>query len=467
MDTVRTFALAAALLATLTAAAQPAGRKSWDEGWASSQDGASQDVTYAKVLSVTSRDLRKDIRLEVDGLYPDAVVYVNGQEAGGRFGASVSWAVEITPFLVPGSNVIKMDLGGRPLEDGSVWLTSTEKTAVALWGSALSVQPADEGTARVTQRLTIRTDGLQVADIHTLILFRGAQRLQTVAEARSTERVYDGKEVVQSFDLLDARLWSPGAPNLYIARTTVEGADGSKDVYETTFGIRSAEFRADGFYLNGEKTVPKAVRLEDSTSRDRDVWARRLLVMKKLGCNTLEVGPNPPLPQLLDLCDVLGLMVADTCPAAEEEGVVTLVRRDRNHPSVILWNVPEALADICRREDPARPVADSVHRLDAVRPERETHPAGAGVRVVPSLDYKGEELCFVTAQILDRAGVGVTDAASRISFSVQGPAVLAGGDAGDPALPFGMASALVRRTGEGPVTVTVMAKGLRKAVITL
>ena len=163
MDTVRTFALAAALLAALTAAAQPAGRKSWDEGWASSQDGASQDVTYAKVLSVTSRDLRKDIRLEVDGLYPDAVVYVNGQEAGGRFGASVSWAVEITPFLVPGSNVIEMDLGGRPLEDGSVWLTSTEKTAVALWGSALSVQPADEGAARVTQRLTIRTDGLQVA----------------------------------------------------------------------------------------------------------------------------------------------------------------------------------------------------------------------------------------------------------------------------------------------------------------
>lgn len=449
MDTMRIFALAGALLAAVAAAAQPAGRKSWSEGWASSQD-----ATYAKVLSVTQRDLRKDIRLEVDGAFPVAVVYVNGQEAGRPSGASVCWSVEIGPYLVPGSNVVELDLGGRSPGSGNIWLTATEKTAVGLWGSALSIRPGEDGTARVTQRLTLRTDGLQVADIHTLILLRTSRGPVPVAEARSTERVYDGKEVEQSFDLLEARLWSPETPNLYVARTTVETAGGTKDVYDTPFGIRNVEFRPDGLYLNGVRTVLKSLSPGESVP-DWDVWTRRLLVLRKVGCNTLEIGPDLLLPQLLDLCDELGFLVADVFPSPEEERAMALIRRDRNHPSVVLWDVPGELADVFRREDPARPVADSVHRLNPVKPEWEMRPAGN--KLVPSIDFKGEDFWFVT----------VPDPAARVSFSVQGPAKIAGTEAGDPAAPLGMASALIRRTGEGPVTLTVMAKGFKKAVITL
>ena len=772
MDTVRTLALAGALVLALSAAAQPVGRKSWNEGWTFNKDGVTRSVTlphdwgveqpflmenpgetgklawwgkatYTKVLKVTSKDLQKDLRLEVDGAFSNAVVYVNGQQAGGWPYGYASWAVELTPYLVAGNNVIEIALDNKPESSRwypggglyrNVWLSVTEKTAVAHWGSFITTQLLGEGRARVTQRLTLKTDGLQLADIHTRILFRSERGDQPVAEARSTERVYDGKELEQSFELLDAHLWSPETPSLYVARTTVEGADGTKDVYETTFGIRSAEFRPDGFFLNGKKTCFKGVCLHHDAGLlgaawSDDAWTRRLQMLKKMGCNAIRTSHNPPAPELLDLCDRMGFLVMDeftdtwTLSKREngyatlfddwaEKDLVALIRRDRNHPSVVLWSIgnecneqgdsalwhiPQMLTDICHREDPTRPTtAGNNHPLVGFTGYADTHDvfgfnykphtykrfaeerpqqpflgsetascistrgyyrfpveqdkakgwemkepyqvssydlyapfwascpdyewqfedevpqcagefvwtgydylgeptpfdqpglsarssyfgiidlagfpkdrywlyqsrwapevasahilphwtwpgregkvtpvhvysaadeaelfvngvsqgrrkkdgyrfvwadvkykpgtvevvtykdgkvwakakqrtAGAAYKLAPSIDYKGKELTYVTVDILDRNGVLVPDAATRLSFTVQGPARLVGTDAGDPTslVPFysnelpafhGKASAVVRRTGEGPVTVTVMAQGMRKAVITL
>ena len=104
--------------------------------------------------------------------------------------------------------------------------------------------------------------------------------------------------------------------------------------------------------------------------------------------------------------------------------------------------------------------------------------AGKAARLSASIDFAGEELAFITADVLDRSGIPVPDADNVVSFSVKGPAVLVGTDAGDPTshVPFycrelpafhGKASAIFRRTGEGPVTVTVKSKGLKTSTITL
>ena len=107
----------------------------------------------------------------------------------------------------------------------------------------------------------------------TRILYKEGGREVLVAETRTEDSVYDGKEIVQTFDLPDVRLWSPEKPQMYLARTVVEGADGTRDTYETPFGVRSAEFRPDGFYLNGKKTFLKGVPSAAATTRPpRNSW---------------------------------------------------------------------------------------------------------------------------------------------------------------------------------------------------
>ena len=426
------FTLITALVLMASAAAQPAGRKAWNEGWTFAKDTVTRSVdlphdwgveqpflqenpgetgklawwgqaSYTKLLNVTPRDLQKDMRLEVDGAFSNAKVFVNGEEAGGWPYGYSSWSVELTPFLHAGTNIVEITLDNKPESSRwypgggiyrNVWLTTTEKTSVAHWGSFITVD-VEGDNARVTQKLTIKTDQLQQATITTLIVYKERREGKTVevvaAESRSVERVYDGREVVQTLDLSDVRLWSPEKPQMYIARTTVEAANGSKDVYETPFGIRSARFKADGFYLNGQKTFLKGVCLHHDAGAlgaawSDDAWARRLTMLKKMGCNAIRTSHNPPAPEFLDLCDRMGFLVMDeltdtwTWPKKEngyatlfnewaKKDLVAMIHRDRNHPSVILWSIgnecgeqgdstrwwiPQMLTEICHREDPTR-----------------------------------------------------------------------------------------------------------------
>jgi len=462
MKTARTFALMGALVLTLAAQAQPAGRKLWNEGWAFSPDG----ITCANVLKLGARDLPKHLRLEVDGTLSRARVCVNGEVIGiGPMDPS-SWALDLTPWVVPGNNVIEIQLhnakGGLYR---NVWLTETEEIAVDHWGSQLTAQLLEEGHARVTQRLRMKADYLQHVDFHTEIFYLskadGKCVEQLVAESRSAESIYDGKEVEQQFELVDARLWSPESPNLYLARATVEGADGESAVYETLFGIRRAESRSDGLWLNGKKTAVKGVRIGTDAGIlgevwNEDVWAHRLMRLRELGYNAIGPDQKPVAPELLDLCDRLGFLVSED---VAQEG------RDRNHP---------CLVSLGKRAD-----------FDAFPLDRAGFPkddqaraAGSAYKLVATPEYEGKQLTLVTVEIQNRKGGRVPTASQQLSFNLQGPATLVAVDAGDPAftaplgstqLPafHGRALALIRRTGEGPITLTVTAPGIRKAVISL
>ena len=422
------YTLIAALALTVAAAAQPAGRKAWNEGWTFANDTVSRKLdlphdwgveqpflqenpgetgklawwgqaSYTKLLNVSNRDMQKDVRLEVDGAFSNAKVFVNGEEAGGWPYGYSSWAVELSPFLHTGTNVVEITLDNKPESSRwypgggiyrNVWLTTTEKTAVAHWGSFITTE-LDGRNASVKQTLTIKADQFQQATITTRILYTEGGVENVVAESRNVERVYDGKEVVQAFDLPDARLWTLEKPQMYMARTIVEGANGTKDIYETPFGIRSAQFKADGFYLNGKKTFLKGVCLHHDAGAlgaawNNDAWVRRLTMLKKMGCNAIRTSHNPPAPEFLDLCDRMGFLVMDeltdtwTWPKKEngyaslfndwaQKDLVAMIHRDRNHPSVILWSIgnecgeqgdstrwwiPQMLTEICHREDPTR-----------------------------------------------------------------------------------------------------------------
>ena len=240
-----------------TAAAQPAGRKLWNEDWTFTKDGVTRGVdlphdwgveqpflqenpgetgklawwgkaTYTKLLKLTAKDLQKDLRLEVDGAFSNAKVYVNGEEAGGWPYGYASWKVELNPYLQPGNNIIEITLDNKPESSRwypgggiyrNVWLTATEKTAVAHWGSYVTTQVI--GTAaRVTQRLQLKSDGLQTVSIVTRILYKEGGREVLVAETR-TEANLRRPQFVQTFDLPDVAPLEPEKPQMYIARTVV------------------------------------------------------------------------------------------------------------------------------------------------------------------------------------------------------------------------------------------------------
>ena len=413
----QTTTLFCALALCAAAFAQPAGRQSWNDNWTFSKDGETRvlnlphdwgveqpflqenpgetgklawwgQAVYSKTLSVSAEDLQKDLRLEVDGAFSNAKVYVNGAEAGGWPYGYASWAVELTPFVHEGDNLIEIKLDNKPESSRwypgggiyrNVWLTRSAKTAVAHWGTF--VKADIRGT--VTIDITLKTDKPLMAKVTTCILGTSAQ---VVTESP----VYDGRVLTQTLEVEDPRLWYTDRPALYVARTTVETENGV-DVYDTPFGFRELEWREDGFYLNGWKTFLKGVCLHHDTGAlgavwNEDAWVRRLQMLKAMGCNAIRCSHNPPAPELLDLCDKMGFLVMDeltdtwTWPKKEngyatlfdewaEKDLVAMIRRDRNHPSVILWSIgnecgeqgdptrwwiPQMLTDICHREDPTR-----------------------------------------------------------------------------------------------------------------
>ena len=413
----QTTTLFCALALCAAAFAQPSGRQSWNDNWTFSKDGETRvlnlphdwgveqpflqenpgetgklawwgQAVYSKTLPVSAEDLQKDLRLEVDGAFSNAKVYVNGAEAGGWPYGYASWAVELNPFVREGDNLIEIKLDNKPESSRwypgggiyrNVWLTRSAKTAVAHWGTF--VKADIRGT--VTIDITLKTDKPLMAKVTTCIL-------GTSAQAVTESPVYDGRVLTQTLEVEDPRLWYTDRPALYVARTTVETENGV-DVYDTPFGFRELEWREDGFYLNGWKTFLKGVCLHHDAGAlgavwNEDAWVRRLQMLKAMGCNAIRCSHNPPAPELLDLCDKMGFLVMDeltdtwTWPKKEngyatlfdewaEKDLVAMIRRDRNHPSVILWSIgnecgeqgdptrwwiPQMLTDICHREDPTR-----------------------------------------------------------------------------------------------------------------
>jgi beta-galactosidase len=228
-------------------------------------------------------------------------------------------------------------------------------------------------------------------------------------------------ELEQRLEVAAPRLWSPETPGLYTLRSEVVD-DGGRvvDVTTTTFGMRSIAYDRDrGFLLNGVPVKMKGVNLHHDggavgAAVPERIWEQRLEVLKAMGANAIRTSHNPPAPEFLDLCDRLGFLVmaeafdewtVGKVPEGyhryftewSERDVADFVRRDRNHPSIVLWSagneigeqtVPEGvrvlrrLLDIFHREDPTRPVTTGNDQIYA-----DSHPAR--VEFLNALDVVG------------------------------------------------------------------------------
>lgn len=360
---------------------------------------------YRKAFRLPAGARGHEVWLEFDGVHMNGDVWINGFHLGRRPYGYVGFAYDVTQHLVPGVNVVavRVDNSLQPNSrwyTGSgiyrhVWLTLVDSLHVAHWGTFVTTTRADSAAADVVVRTRVENGHAAAHDgLLRSVVLDGAGR--EVARAETPFSLTAGQEVElqQRLRFAAPRLWSVETPSLYALRSEVLDGQRSADATTTTFGIRTIAFDRDhGFLLNGRRVKMNGVNLHHDAGAvggavPERVWERRLEVLRAMGANAIRTSHNPPAPEFLDLCDRLGFLVMAEAfdewtfgkvPEGynryfaewSERDVTDFVRRDRNHPSIVLWSagneigeqdtpdgvqVLRRLLDIFHREDPTRPV---------------------------------------------------------------------------------------------------------------
>jgi beta-galactosidase len=316
---------------------------------------------YRRVFELPAADAGKRITLEFDGVYRQAMVVFNNYFIGENACGYAPFRFDVTDFANPGGRNVLVLRVDATLSDGwfyegagiyrHVWLVKTEPVHVRQWGTLVRSDVRPSGTT-----LSIRTEvdnegqGAKATRVISTVLDPSGKPVAKAAAAPVSIPEFGGHTYKQQVAIPKPALWSLAERNLYKLVTEVEAAGAVVDRYETTFGIRTIRFDGEkGFFLNG-----KSVKIKGTCNHQDHaglgaalpdaVQDFRINKLKEMGCNGYRSSHNHPTPELLDACDRLGMLVMDETRmmSSNPEGLSQferLVRRDRNHPSVILWSM--------------------------------------------------------------------------------------------------------------------------------
>ena len=306
--------------------------------------------------------------IEFDGVYMNSTVWLNGHELGSRPYGYSSFEYDMTPFINRGGEnllVVKVDNSDQPNSRWysgcgiyrHVWMTTTSRTHVAHWGSYVTATPSKnsrKATFDVEVTLENATNATQVTN--TLVDGRGRE----VGRAKGT--AVGGSLYRSRIALSNPRLWTLDDPYIYKVRTEVRIGNEIVDVYETNTGVRSFRFDPEtGFSLNSKSMKLNGVCEHHDlgclgAAFHDDAMHRKLVKLKQMGVNAVRCSHNPPAPQLLDMCDTMGIIVMDESfdmwrrkktqndyarffDEWHERDLTDLIRRDRNHPCILMWSI--------------------------------------------------------------------------------------------------------------------------------
>ena len=350
---------------------------------------------YRKSFTIPNDDLGKRLMLRFDGIFRNAQVWFNGFYMGTEPSGYVTQVYDITPYIKYGEQNLICVRADASLEEGwfyegagiyrDVWLEKSAEVSVAPFGTFVYAelkQPYDVAMVHVETEVYNNSLTTQQYLVEQRLLDAEGRE---VASANGHANPLKAKETRLSQHIMEVtspHLWSTTDPYLYKVETTVKVDGKVTDVYETTTGIRDIAFDAErGFLLNGEQLKLKGVNMHQDhagvgAAIPDALQAWRIKQLKKFGCNAYRASHNPMTPALLDICDREGMLVIDEnrLMGINEEHLRLLermIKRDRNHPSVILWSdgneewglenniqgtrLAEAMREYTRLFDPTRP----------------------------------------------------------------------------------------------------------------
>ena len=285
--------------------------------------------------------------IEFDGVYMNARVYINGKEVGYRPYGYSSFEYDITPYLIAGRNVVavRVDNSDQPNSRWysgcgiyrHVWFTKTADVHVKHWGVHVVANP--DGRISVTADVESQGKAYKVRN-----------------------QVFDAQGRAVGLKVHRPHLWSVDDPYIYKVRTQVLVGGKVVDEVWTNTGFRSFRFDAKtGFWLNGKNMKLNGVCEHHDFGClgavvNEDAMHRKLVRLKEMGVNAIRSSHNPPAPELLNMCDTMGLIVMDESfdmwrrrktqndyarffDEWHERDLADLILRDRNHPSILMWSI--------------------------------------------------------------------------------------------------------------------------------
>ncbi|MFO7934682.1 MAG: glycoside hydrolase family 2 TIM barrel-domain containing protein [Bacteroidales bacterium] len=353
---------------------------------------------YRRTLDL-SENRMEQFYLLFEGAYMNADVYFNGTHLGRQRYGYASFYHDITGLIRRDTlNVIavRTDCSDVPADrwySGAglyrkVRLIATRKLHFPIWGHHVSSEMDSNGDADLNIAMEVWNRGRKAQRFEVLFDVLDPEG-HLVAEGSTIDFLQPGsrKTVSRTIRIEDPRRWSPDRPVLYTVNCYLKERNTLFDHVVTRHGFRSIGWDPDrGFLLNGEKVILKGVCLhhdggELGAAVPIESWRRRFTLLKELGVNAIRFAHNPHSPEVLDLCDRMGFLVIEEMYDKWETGwdgetndwftdtwktdLANFIRRDRNHPSVILWSVGNEVAE--QLEDPVKAVEWYGNMIELVR----------------------------------------------------------------------------------------------------
>ncbi|WP_308991261.1 beta-galactosidase GalB [Mariniflexile litorale] len=374
---------------------------------------------YRRKIDVNEADKDKSIYLDIDGAMSYAIVWLNGHLVGGWPYGYNSFRLDLTPYInLEGENQLAIRLdnpnhSARWYPGGgiyrNVWLTKTNKIHVAHWGTTITTSNISKESAKINFKVIVENNSELDSDIETITKIYPVNNdgigtnVATIEKVSTKISAGTSKTINGSVTIENPLLWGPPptqTPNLYKAITSILLNGVTIDEYETIFGIRDIKLDPNqGILVNDELVKIQGVNEHHDLGAIGAAFniraaERKLEILKNMGVNAIRMAHNPPAPELLELTDKMGFLVIDEVfdswertktphdfhlifPDWYEADARSMVRRDKNHPSIIIWSygnevgeqftneegaaIGKTLSDIVKDEDPSRPTTSAMN----------------------------------------------------------------------------------------------------------
>ena len=325
---------------------------------------------YRKSFEVAAADKGKLFYIDFDGVYMNAKVWINGQLLGQRPYGYSSFRFDLTPHLKFGAKnvvAVRVDNSDQPNSRWysgcgiyrHVWLVKTEKIHVAHWGTHVV---AEGKKVSVSVSIDNNTTSQQTVVVRNKIISPAGVQVASASKKLSLNPSAKSISSLSQLKVSRPQIWSCETPYIYKVVTTIEQNGKVVDTYETPTGFRTFKFDAEkGFSLNGKSMKINGVCQHHDlgclgAAVNEDALYRQLRILKEMGTNAVRCSHNPPAPELLAMCDTMGLIVMDESfdmwrrrktkndyarffDQWAERDLTDLVLRDRNHPSILMWSI--------------------------------------------------------------------------------------------------------------------------------